>query len=130
MKNIITILLILVLPIVVYLYMSKDSDKSIAATKNSSLPTILTFTSTMCMDCQKIKSVLAEIEPEYSSKVNFEYVQALDKSKKVKDTIKKYSVVLVPTIIILDKDGDQLTRIEGFMEKQNLVSEIEAAING
>ena len=130
MKNIITIVLVLVLPLIAYLYMTKNSDKTIAATKNLNLPTVLTFTSTMCMDCQKIKTVLAEIEPEYSDKVNFEYVQALDKSKKVKDTIKKHGVVLVPTIILLDKDGNQLTKIEGFMEKQNLISEIEAIING
>ena len=130
MKNIITILLVLVLPVVAYHYMSKNSDVSIAATKNPQLPTILTFTSTMCMDCQKIKSVLADIEPEYSDKINFEYVQALDKNKKVKDSIKKYSVVLVPTIILLDKDGQQLTKIEGFIEKDNLISEIEAVING
>lgn len=130
MKNIITILLIIVVPIVAYLYVSKNSDKTIAATRNLNLPTVLAFTSTMCMDCQRIKSVLAEVEPGYSDKVNFEYVQALDKSKKVKDSIKKYGVVLVPTIILLDKDGNQMTKIEGFMEKQDLVSEIEALING
>lgn len=130
MKNIITILLILVLPIVAYIYISNNSNKTIAVTKDYNLPTIMTFTSTMCMDCQKIKSVLAEIEPEYSNKINFEYIQALDKSRKVKDAIKKYGVVLVPTIIFLDKDGKQLSKIEGFMEKDKLISEIEEVING
>ena len=130
MKNIITILLILILPIVIYVYMSNNIGESVAATRNSDLPTVITFTSSMCMDCQKIKSVLAEIEPNYSDKVNFEYVQALDKSKKVKDSIKKYGVVLVPTMIFVDKNGKQLNKIEGFLEKEKLEAEIEELING
>ena len=83
MKNIITILLILLLPIVAYIYMSNNSSRSIAVAKDSNLPTLITFSSTMCMDCQRIKSVLAEVEPMYSNKINFEYVQALEKNKKV-----------------------------------------------
>lgn len=130
MKNIITILLILLLPLVVYLYMSNNSDKSVAIAKDSGLPTLITFTSTMCLDCQRIKSVLADVEPMYINKINFEYVQALEKNKKVKDAIKKYNVVLVPTLIFLDKEGNQLSKFEGFMEKDQLVSEIEEVING
>lgn len=130
MKNIIIVLLILILPIVAYIYMSNNIGESVAATRNSDLPTVITFTSSMCMDCQKIKSVLAEIEPNYSQKVNFEYVQALDKSKKVKDSIKKYGVVLVPTMIFIDKNGKQLNKIEGFLEKEKLEAEIEELING
>ena len=130
MKNIITILLILLLPLVVYLYMSNNSDKSVAIAKDSGLPTLITFTSTMCLDCQKIKSVLADVEPKYINKINFEYVQALEKNKKVKDAIKKYNVVLVPTLIFLDKEGNQLSKFEGFMEKDQLISEIEEVING
>lgn len=130
MKNIITILLILILPVVIYIYMSNNSDKSIAEAKNPNLPTVMTFTSTMCMDCQKMKAVLFEVEPNYVDKVNFQYIQALEKSKKVKEAIKKYNVVLVPTVIILDKDGMQLNKIEGFIEKENLIEKIEKAING
>ena len=130
MKNIIIVLLILILPIVAYIYMSNNIGESVAATRNSDVPTVITFTSSMCMDCQKIKSVLAEIEPNYSQKVNFEYVQALDKSKKVKDSIKKYGVVLVPTMIFIDKNGKQLNKIEGFLEKEKLEAEIEELING
>ena len=130
MKNIIIVLLILILPIVVYIYMSNNIGESVAVAKNSELPTVITFTSSMCMDCQKIKSVLAEVEPNYSEKVNFEYVQALDKSKKVKDSIKKYGVVLVPTMIFIDKNGKQLNKIEGFLEKEKLEAEIEELING
>lgn len=130
MKNIIIVLLILILPIVAYIYMSNNIGESVAVAKNSDLPTVITFTSSMCMDCQKIKSVLAEIEPNYSQKVNFEYVQALDKSKKVKDSIKKYGVVLVPTMILIDKNGKQLNKIEGFLEKEKIEAEIEELING
>lgn len=130
MKNIITILLILILPIALYLIMSKNSNDLSALAKEQNIPTIMAFTSTMCMDCQKLKGVLKEVEPEYTGKVNFIGINALDKSRKIQSYIKKYHVVLVPTLIFLDENGNEINKIEGFISKEDLIKEIEEAING
>ena len=129
MKNIITILLVLILPICAYLLIDKNSNNFLAVAK-SNTPTLQIYTSTMCMDCQKLKKLISEVEPSYKDSVNFIVINALDKNKKIQNDIKKYGITLVPTIVIFDKNGNQTNKIEGYIEKDKLISEIEEVING
>ena len=129
MKNIITILCILILPIMAYLIMDKRSAINIATAMEKSRPTIMVFSSTMCLDCQKLKVVINELENIYNNKVNFVKYNALDKDRKIKEYIKKYEITLVPTTLIFDKNGNKTDKIEGFVSKEELVKKIEESIN-
>ncbi|MCD7779112.1 MAG: thioredoxin family protein [Candidatus Gastranaerophilales bacterium] len=130
MKNIISILLILIIPVGVYLIMSANSKMSGAMARDNNKPSLLIFTSSMCLDCKKIKSVIKEVEGDYTGKINFIQINALEKNRKVQENIKKYHVVLVPTLIFLDNNGNQTNKIEGFIPKEELIGELEEAING
>ncbi len=130
MKNIITIVLILILPVAVYLFLSKDSKEIKAIANENNLPSLVSFTSTMCMDCQKMKGVLKNLEKDYKDKVNFVSVDALDKNRKVREYIKKYKVVLVPTMVFIDENGNQVNKIEGYISEDKMIKELEALING
>ncbi len=130
MKNIITILLIIILPVMAYLIIEKRSNLTTATAMENSLPTIMVFSSSMCLDCQKLKGVINEVKNNYEGKVNFISYNALDKDKKIQKYIKEYQVVLAPTTIILDKDGNKINKIEGYIPKEELINEIEEAING
>ncbi len=130
MKNIITILLILILPVCAYLIMSKNSSDVVANAKEKNIPVMMTFTSTMCMDCKKMKEVIHEVEGNYSGRMNFVIINATGNDKKVKEYIKKYNIVLVPTMIFIDEDGNQVNKIEGAISKERLIDEIEETING
>ena len=130
MKNIITIVLILVLPVLVYLIMSKNSNDFSAIAKEKNMPSLLTFTSTMCMDCQKMKGVLKEIQPSYQDRINFISINETEKDRKVQNYIKKHNVVLVPTMVFLDENGNEVNKIEGYIPKEELIKEIEEVING
>lgn len=129
MKNIITILLVLILPVCTYLIMSKNSSNIIAIAKENT-PSLYIFTSTMCMDCQKMKKVINEIEPNYHDRINFIQINATDKNRKVQEYIKRYGVTLVPTIVVLDRNNNKIDKIEGYIEQEKLIKEIEDAING
>jgi thiol-disulfide isomerase/thioredoxin len=130
MKNIITILLILILPLTVYLVMTSKSDTAKVNAQGNNLPTMKVYTSTMCLDCQKMKGVVKEIEPEYKNKINIISINALDNRKSVQDEIKKYGIVLVPTIIYINSDGTIKNKTEGYIPKEELIKEIESTING
>ncbi len=130
MKNIITILIILILPVITYLVLERRSSLSTATAMENNLPTVMVFSSTMCIDCQKLKKVISEIENDYKGKINFIDYNALDNDKKIKNYIKQYGIVLAPTTIILDKNGNKIDKIEGYMPKEEYVNEIEDAING
>ncbi len=130
MKNIITIALILILPIAVYTILSKNSSNIIAFAQEGNKPSLMAFTSTMCMDCQKMKGIIKEIEDNYNDKINFVSINALDKNRKVQSYVKKHHVVLVPTIVFLDENGNEVNKIEGYIPKEELIKEIEEVING
>ncbi len=130
MKNIIAILLIIFVPLFAYLYISKNSETTVAVAKDKTKPSVMIFTSAMCLDCQKMKSIINEVEPIYNDKVNFISINALDKSKKVQEYIKKYSIVLVPTIIFVDENENQKNKVEGYIPKDELIKEVEDIING
>ncbi len=130
MKNIITMVLILILPVSIYLIMSKNSENFSAIAKVNDNPTLITFTSNMCADCKKLKAVLNEVQPTYEDKINFIGYNALAKDRNIQNAIKKYQVTLVPTMIFLDRSGNQINKIEGFIPKEELINELEEAING
>ncbi len=130
MKNIITILLILILPVSIYLFLSRNSQNISAMASDKNNPNILIFTSTMCLDCKKMKEVIKEVEPGYNTRINFIHINALDKNRKVQEYVKKHHVVLVPTIVFTDTNGKETEKLEGFIPKEELITEIEDAING
>ena len=70
MKNIITILLVLILPLCAYFLMNKNSNDTIAIAKEN-VPSLYIFTSTMCIDCKKMKNIISEVEPTYKENINF-----------------------------------------------------------
>lgn len=129
MRNIISIVLILVLPVLVYVLMNRNSADTAVAVENSK-PTLIVFTSSMCMDCKRMKEVIKEVEGDYAPKINIISVNATANDRKVKEEIKKYNVTLVPTMIFLDKNNNQRNKIEGYIPKEELIIELEETING
>ena len=83
----------------------------------------------MCLDCQKLKLVIDDVSDNYSDKINIVKVN-IDNSKKVNDYIKKYGIQLVPTTVFLDENGNKINKIEGFIEKDEFIKNLEGVING
>ena len=129
MKNITIILLILILPIAVFLFLNKaKSPSDIAIAENR--PTFMVFTSTMCLDCQKVKKELAEIEPDYTERINIVKINALEKKSNTQQMVKKYNVTLVPTLIFIDRNNKTTFRTEGYMSKEEMTEQLENLLNG
>ena len=129
MKNIIIILLILVIPVFTYLFMSKNSTGYIAEAGSNTNPSLLIYTSTMCLDCKKMKEVIKEVENDYSDKINFVSINALDNDRKIQDSVKMHDVKVVPTLVFTNADGEFIEKIEGYIPKEELTVKIEEAIN-
>lgn len=131
MKNLFIILAILVLPVFAYIVLDAGRDKNIISTAQAlDKPSLIIFTSTMCSDCQKMKKVIAVVEPNYKDKIEFIKVNASDSSKPVQELVKKYNVYLVPTMIFVDKKGNQKFKKEGSMPKEDFEKQLKALING
>ena len=125
-KNIITILLILIVPMFAYWLLSTpDAENSTTVAEASNKPQIIKFTSAMCMDCQTMNQIMKEIYPAYKDKITLIEIPVQDKTSFNESQIKKYNVTLVPTIILLDSSGRQVKRIEGAIEKDAMESYLQ-----
>ena len=120
-KNLITVLLVFLVPVVVYFginLMNTSVTSSVGA--KTTKPQIVKFTSTMCIDCQTMNKIIKEIYPQYKDKVELTEINVQDGNPKNDEWIKKYEVSLVPTIILIDSNGNKTKRIEGAISKEEL----------
>ncbi len=129
MKNIIISLLILIIPVTAYLFLNQNSADYMAMANDKNNPSLLIYTSSMCLDCKKMKEVIKEVESSYSDKINFISINALDNNRKIQDSIKKHDVKVVPTLVFTDINGGETNKVEGYIPKEELINKIEEAIN-
>lgn len=119
-KNISIIALIFVVPMIAYMILSKP-DASLASKKvGTNKPQIIKFTSLMCLDCKKLGTVMKEVYPKYSDRIDLIEIQVQNNDDYTKKQVEKYNVTLVPTLIVINSKGKKLNKIEGFIEKEKL----------
>lgn len=119
-KNLITVILVLAVPIIAYMALTKSTATTAQPTDTANKPQVLKFTSKMCLDCQKMNTVFKEIFPQYEGKIILTEIPVQDGTSFTNSQIEKYNVTLVPTIILLDSSGKQVKRIEGAIEKEEM----------
>ena len=96
------------------------SNSTTAQTTEVGKPQVMKFTSTMCLDCQTMNKVFKEIFPKYQGKIILTEIQVQDRNAFSDEQIKKYNVTLVPTIILLNSNGQQVRRIEGAIPQNQM----------
>lgn len=120
-KNLITVLIVLFVPIVAYMALTKSTATTAKPTSETvGKPQVIKFTSSMCLDCQKMNKVFKEIFPKYESTIVLTEIPVQDSNSFNNSQIEKYNVTLVPTIILIDSNGNQVKRIEGAIEKAEM----------
>ena len=103
------------------LYMALTASNSTTAkTTENGKPQVVKFTSAMCLDCQTMNKVFKEIFPKYNNEIILTEIQVQDRNSFSDEQIKKYNVTLVPTIILLNSNGQQVRRIEGAISKEQM----------
>ena len=118
-KNTFIILMILIVPLVVYFALTKDSANT-SVEAQVKMPQMIKFTSRMCYDCQKLEEVVKEVYPHFKDRVRLTELSVQDNSSATQTMIKKYHVKLVPTSIFLDKNGEIKKEVEGTIDKATL----------
>ena len=83
----------------------------------------------MCLDCKRLNEVMVKVYPKYSEDIILTEVQVQNNDKYTNDQIAKYNVSLVPTMILLDKKGNKIEKIEGFLPEKDLENKMKAMLN-
>ena len=87
---------------------------------NNNLPSIINFGSE-CPHCMELIPVLNKIKAEYKNIINVHYVN-IDNNEELVD---KFKVITVPTLIFLDKEGNELARYTEHYDKEFIEEKID-----
>lgn len=78
-KNLIIIGLIFVIPLVAFWALNKSNSTTAKTTADiANKPQVMKFTSTMCLDCQKMNKLFKEVFPKYEDKIVLTEIQVQD----------------------------------------------------
>lgn len=94
------------------------------AEMDATLPTVIDFSAAWCGPCQKFAPVFHKLAKDYSGKANFKTID-VDQDPATADNM---HITMIPTVIILDKDGKELKRFTGTTDEQTIKKSIEEAI--
>lgn len=129
-RNIITILLILLVPICAYWGLTRDKSFTALPTIASNGAEIIKFSSPMCYECQELEKIFEEIYPNYANKVSLKKIDVTQKDKTTQSLIREYNVKLVPTCVFKDSQGDVIRITEGSIQPKILENYIKEQLNG
>ena len=127
-KNIVIILAIFIVPMLAYWGLTQSSSSTAKNVDNLGKPQVIKFTSAMCLDCQKMTKIFAELKPKYGDKIIFTDINVQDKNSFAQEQIKKHNITLVPTVILINSNGKQVKRIEDAIpqaEMENYLKELK-----
>lgn len=118
-KNVIVLILIFVIPIFGYFYLSKNSQGNVSVATTNRVQ-LIKFTSNMCGECKRVEPVVNKVMQKYQDTVQYSVIPVQVNNNYNKEMMNKYQITLVPTIIILDKNQKVAKRIEGYVDTKTL----------
>lgn len=87
---------------------------------SSGLPTIAEFGRGVCVPCKEMKPILEELAMEYEGKLNVVIVEV----DYHMDQTRQYGIMAIPTQIVFDSNGNEITRHVGFWPKEEMVEQL------
>lgn len=84
-------------------------------------PVLVDFYASWCGPCKKLSPVLEQLSGELQGEVE---IVKIDSDDNI-DTIRHYEIRSLPTLVLF-KDGEEVTRVSGFMTKDKLVEFLNA----
>ncbi len=85
------------------------------------MPTMLDLGATECIPCKMMAPILTELEKEYAGKAAIVFIDVW----KNPGEAKKFGIRAIPTQIFFDKEGKEVYRHTGFMDKKSIVKQLQ-----
>lgn len=128
MKYIISKSLILILVLNFFLSACAQNNKNDSknqTTKDTSnieknyIVTFIELGSVKCIPCQQMQGVIKSIQTKYGTQVKTVFYDVW--TKEGKPYAEMYKINLIPTQVLMDKDGIEFFRHEGYISEEELV---------
>jgi thioredoxin 1 len=99
------------------------NEAAILAALVSGRPTVADFGARTCIPCKKMTPILSELNREYKGKANVLFTDV----HEGKNLAAKYRIQMIPTQIFFNAKGKEVKRHIGFMDKADILKELQAA---
>jgi thioredoxin 1 len=99
-------------------------DAIVSLNDKLTLPILFDFTGPKCKSCKVMKARLTQVAPDFTGKVRIVLVDVNVK----KDFTRKYKIMLIPTLVFVDKNGVEVDRHVGQMEEPAIRAELDDLI--
>ncbi len=84
-------------------------------------PALYEFGAKSCIPCIQMKQVMAELTTSHGDKVEFRMVYADEE----KDLFRQYSIMLIPTQVFFDAEGQEVDRHIGPLSKEEVLQKLK-----
>lgn len=86
----------------------------------NSLPMLVDFSAEWCPPCRQLKPIFAELKEEYKGKIDFVTINV----DSMPELSKRYNIQNIPAIVFIAPDGQEVNRVIGFHDKDEMKAEI------
>jgi peptidylprolyl isomerase len=83
-------------------------------------PTIAEFGSSSCIPCKQMKPILEKLAVDYKGKLNVVIVEVYEQ----KELTQKYGIMGIPTQIVFDSSGNEVTRHIGYWSMEEIIAQL------
>jgi peptidylprolyl isomerase len=87
----------------------------------SGKPTLAEFGSNTCIPCKQMKPILVELATEYKDTLNVVIVEVYEQ----KELTQQHKIMAIPTQIVFDSDGKELTRHVGLWPIIEIITQLK-----
>ena len=84
----------------------------------NSRPKVLKFYADWCVACKQFSPIMETAKAQYEDRIDFQYIDIDDPANKI--LVEKFAVTNLPTTIYLDKDGEEVGEMIGFVDKSKV----------
>jgi len=85
-------------------------------------PTLAEFGSDTCIYCKEMQPILERLASEYKDRLNTVIIDVYDEM----DLTKQYKITALPTQIVFDRYGKEITRHVGFWSREQIITQLKA----
>lgn len=96
-----------------------EAEKEISSEEKNIKVTFIELGSKGCVPCDMMQPIMDEIKEEYSDQVNVVFHDVKTKDGYV--YVQKFKIRVIPTQVLLDSEGNEYFRHEGFFPKEELL---------
>ncbi len=95
----------------------EQADNTLPEVPTKGMVTMLDLGAHECVPCKMMEPIIKELKKEYAGKASIVFIDVWVH----RDQPRKYGIRAIPTQIFYDKNGKEVYRHEGFMDKKSIV---------